>query len=219
MIIAALIRTLSLCAILVYSESVLLWILISLIYGSTVTANAICVNHIMSKHIKTAKRGRSTSIINGMRRFESSIGPLYAGHIANFDISLLMTICVSLQSVFVVCCLMMPPNMSITNDHVNGSFLYFKHSFKATFGLKRLNINNWRRDRHQNAMRSGSDHQFGFVYVWRKYWKLVLFAAILGFGLNWVRITRKLILPFHGVELGLSKADIGDCCLWASSLA
>ena len=224
-IVVTIIRTISLLIIWIYSNSIILWCIISFFYGCAVTGNAIAVNHFTAKYIKAANRGRSAAIINGMRRLGSTIGPLFAGHIDNFNISLLIIIIISSMSIMVVCCLMVPPNIIITDiDNVdiigNGSFIYFKHSYKQTFGLKKLNINNWIKTAECNNFRANpgkgkgtanNNSTIGSIsYVLKTYGKLILSLGIFAFGLRWVRITRKVILTFHGSDLGLSKGDIGN---------
>jgi len=98
-------------------------------------------------------------------------------------------------------------------SHGKGSFKYFKHGYRQTID-KRVNIKNWLK--YANTMDSNrvdeqsSDSASSYAYVWRKYSKILISVCILGFGLNWVRMTRNIILTFHGTDLQLSQSQIGN---------
>ena len=217
LLIATMLRTVALLVILLDSTSTALWLIVALAYGSTVVGTQIPVNHYLSKYIPSGNRGRSASMINGMRRFGSCIGPLFAGHIRDFHVSVLITMAISLQSITVICCLLTPSNIPArpmydvdgeTRLAADGSLRYFKHSMQS-FNVHRLNLLNWIRNSNDHKGRE-TERRLGMAYVWRKYLKLLLVVSVLSFGLNWVRITRKLILTFHGVDLGLSHGEIGS---------
>ena len=153
------------------------------------------------------------------------------GHIDSFSVSLLITAIVSIQAVFVVCCLLLPPKIDLTpkseENNLNealemevvssGSFMDLIDAHKK-IKWKRFQPKNWLidkddieeiTDKNGNIQKKKKKNKFGFCYVWRKYGKSLIFFGLFGFGLNWVRRTRKMILTFRGLELGLSQGNIG----------
>ena len=154
------------------------------------------------------------------------------GHIASWSVSLLITAMISLQAIAIVCCIMVPPKIDLSSESAedeaendlneafeielvpSGSFVDFVDSHKR-IKWKRFYPKNWLIDKDKITT-AGSDEdnkakkeKSGLLYTCRKYWKSLIFMGMFGFGLNWVRRTRKMILTFRGVELGLSQGDIG----------
>lgn len=205
---ASLVRTAALVALSFFPDFTASWIAFAFIYGLTVCAFQICVNVFMARWIPTSRRGRSAALINGGRRIGNCIGPMIAGHLSTFTMSMMTTITVSMMSILVVCCLMVPPSF-VMHPHdatvPDGSCGSFKHLKAKTIGIRMCNLRNWIVPRHNSGKR-----QLGMVYVWRHYGKSLLMISIFSVGLNWVRISRKLLLTFRAQEMGLTKGQIGS---------
>eukprot|EP01083_Nonionella_stella_P028636 78861_1 len=206
---ATLVRTLCILLIFIWHNSLFVWISTSLLYGLSATATRVCVNHFMSMFFKTRNRGRVSSIINGARRAGSACGPLYVGLISNVQLSLGLTMAISCATILVVCCIMTPPNHPLNLHNTessmsHGSFIYFKQSFKQ-IGIHKFHPKYW----VFFAPNRTEKQRTRFCYVWKTYGKLLVSVGIFAFALSWVRITRKLILTFHALELHLSHAQIG----------
>eukprot|EP01084_Bolivina_argentea_P096560 173597_1 len=211
-----LLRTLSILILIFYDNNLILWIITQLLFGMSIGALSISVNHIMAKYIKTKKRGRLSSMIAGFSRLGRAAGPLYVGYITDLRISLIISCIISILSFLIVCCIMLPPKIAINIDNDNdnqdilvssGSFIYFREGWKQT-KLKKLSITNWMTTIDTKESKK-SKKNISMCYVWFKYGKLMFLYGIFGFGLKWVRQTRKMILTFRGDDLLLSNKNIG----------
>ena len=203
-LIAIIIRTLSIVLIAIFDTHLSAWIFTAFCIGfSGLGAISISVNHILAKHIKTKQRGKISSMIAGLSRFGRAIGPLYVGFIDDTRIYLLISAVISFASFLIVCCVMLPPNITINSVESPGSYKHFKEGWQQT-KCSKLSIPNWLSPQNKKSQ------NIGLCYVWYKYGKILLFYGLFGFGIKWSRQTRKMILTFRGDELSLSNAEIGS---------
>ena len=211
-IISILLRTSFLLLLCAVDNYLSIWIIVALVFGLCQGSIAISMNHILASKIKSKKRGRITSLVAGCSRSGRAIGPLYVGYISDLRVALLISAAISILSLILLCGVMIPPKININTSNIangttSGSFSYFKASWKQT-KWNRLDLRNWVKSKEESHCKTAAKRQR--CYVWSRYGSMLLFYGIFGFGLKWVRQTRKLILTFRGHEMALSNHQIGE---------